>query len=143
MAQTASMNSPVPARSADIPADARRRLILVDDDDSARRSLQLLLSAHGFDVRSFAAAAPILADPQAIDAPFLVVDQHLPVGDGVSLIAALRERGWRGRAVMITGFPSRELSEAADRQGCPTVLEKPLRGGELLRALGERLPDNP
>lgn len=143
MAQNASMNSPVPARSADIPADVRRRLILVDDDDSARRSLQLLLSAHGFDVRSFAVAAPILADPQAIDAPFLVVDQHLPVGDGVSLIAALRERGWRGRAVMITGFPSRELSEAADRQGCPIVLEKPLRGGELLRALGERLSDNP
>lgn len=137
------MNSSLPARGADIPADARRRLILVDDDDPVRRSLQLLLSAHGFDVRSFAAAAPILGDPQAIDTPFLVVDQRLPDGDGVSLIAALRERGWRGRAVMVTGFPSRELSEAADRQGCPIVLEKPLRGGELLRALGERLPDNP
>lgn len=138
------MNHPVPpARTADLSGNARRRLILVDDDDSARRSLQLLLSAHGFDVRSFAAAAPILADPQAIDAPFLVVDQQLPASDGISLIAALRERGWRGRAVMITGFPSRELSEAADRQGCPIVLEKPLRGAELLRALGERLPNNP
>jgi len=138
------MNNPATsARAANAPADTRRRLILVDDDDSARRSLQLLLSAHGFDVRSFASAAPILADPQAIDAPFLVVDQRLPDSDGVSLIATLRQRGWHGRAVMITGFPSRELAEAADRQGCSHVLEKPLRGAELLIALGERLPDHP
>jgi len=131
------------ARAVTAPADLRRRLILVDDDDSARRALQLLLSAHGFDVRSFAAAAPILADPQAIDVAFLVVDQRLPDGDGVSLLAALRERGWRGRAVMITGFPSRDLAEAADRQGCSIVLEKPLRGSDLLIALGERPPDHP
>ena len=138
------MNAPVPlARIAEIPADARRRLILVDDDDSARRSLQLLLSAHGFDVRSFATAAPVLADPRAIDAPLLVVEQHLPDGDGVSLIATLCEQDWRGRAVMITDFPSRELPEAADRQDRLIVLEKPLREADLLRALEERLPDHP
>ena len=44
---------------------------------------------------------------------------------------------------MITGFPSRELPEAADRQDRLIVLEKPLRGADLLRGLDERLPDHP
>ncbi|MGN6278804.1 MAG: response regulator [Sphingomonas sp.] len=120
---------------------ARQHLIVVDDDDGVRRSLQLMLHWRGYDVHSFAAAEPVLADPKAVDAALLVVDQGLPDGDGISLMAALRERGWRGRAVMITGFPTPDLVEAAGRHGCTTVLEKPLRNFELLMALGNKVDD--
>lgn len=120
---------------------ARQHLIVVDDDDAVRRSLQLMLHWRGYDVHSFAAAEPVLADPKAIDAALLVVDQGLPDGDGISLMATLRERGWRGRAVMITGSPSPGLLKAAGRYGCTTVLEKPLRNFELLLALGNRTED--
>lgn len=118
---------------------ARRRLIVVDDDDSVRRSLQLMLHWRGYDVRSFACAAPVLDDPQTIEAAAIVIDQRLPDGEGIALLVALRARGWRGRAVMITGFSTPELTEAARSQDCDAVLEKPLRGIDLLAALGERL----
>ena len=126
--------------AATVEPEARRRLIVVDDDDAVRRSLQLMLHWRGYDVRSFASSAPVLADALAIEAAAIVVDHRLPDGDGVSLLAALRARGWRGRAVVITGFPSPELVAAARLQGCEAVLPKPLRGIDLLVALGEH-PD--
>jgi FixJ family two-component response regulator len=115
---------------------ARPRLIVVDDDDTVRRSLQLMLHWRGFDVRSFASAAPVLDDPGVDDTGLIVVDHRLPDRDGVALLAALRTRGWRGRAVMITGFPSAGLAAAARREGCDIVLEKPVRSLDLMIALG-------
>jgi len=120
---------------------ARRRLIVVEDDESVRRSLQLMLHWRGYDVRSFARAAPVLDDPQMIEAAAIIIDQRLPDGEGLALLTTLRARGWSGRAVMITGFLSPGLREAARFQGCDTVLEKPLRGFDLLVALGERPAD--
>lgn len=131
----------IATEGGNVEPPARPHLIVVDDDDGVRRSLQLMLHWRGYDVHSFASAEPVLADPKALDAALLVVDQGLPDGDGISLMASLRERGWRGRAVMITGFPTPDLVEAAGRHGCTTVLEKPLRNFELLMALGNQMDD--
>ena len=120
--------------------EASRRLIVVIEDDVVRRSLQLMLRWRGYEVRSFASIAPVLADPHAAEAVAIVVDERLPDGDGVSLLTALRVQGWTGRAVMITAHPSLELAAAAQRLFCETVLIKPLRGVDLLVALGEN-PD--
>jgi FixJ family two-component response regulator len=117
------------------PPDPRPLVLLVEDDDGVRRSLQLLLTGRGFRVRSFATAGPALADAEAREASLLVADYRLPDGDGVALLAALRARGWDGRAVLTTAFPSRTLEEAARAAGYAAVLEKPLRHQELLGAL--------
>ena len=113
----------------------RGRILLLEDDDGVRRSLQLLLQGHGFEVRSFAAATPALADPLSANVDFLVTDNRLPDGDGVSALRTLRARGWRGRAVLITAFPSETVSEAAQAAGFSAILEKPLRQQLLLAAL--------
>jgi len=126
--------SPLPLQEA----GARRRLIVIDDDDAVRRSLQLLLNSRGYDVRSFNAAAPALADPGLTRTPFLVIDRRLPDGDGLALLDQLKRRGWNGRAILITGFPSSTLAAEARARGYDAVLEKPLRQHELLMAIGER-----
>jgi FixJ family two-component response regulator len=120
------------------PAAERPILILVEDDDGVRRSLQLLLFGRGFEVRSFASAAAALADPAALDAHYLVADYRLPESDGVTLLAAMRERGWTGRAVLITAYPSDALQDAAHVVGFNAVIEKPLRQQDLLGALNSR-----
>jgi FixJ family two-component response regulator len=133
------MNDPaLSVAAADVPVNARRPLILIDDDDSARRSLQLLLSAHGFEVRSFASAAPILGDPRAIETPLLVIDDQLPDARGLHILTELRRNGWQGRAVLITALPSPGLAEEARKCGFQALVEKPIREGELMAALGER-----
>lgn len=115
--------------------DPRPLVLLVEDDDGVRRSLQLLLTGRGYRVRSFPALAPAIADADARQAALLIADYRLPDGDGVALLSRLRARGWDGRAVLTTAFPSRALDAAARGAGFAAVIEKPLRHQELLGAL--------
>ena len=113
----------------------RSRAVLIEDDNAVRRSLQLLLSSRGFDVRSFGTASPFLADPQPEHTDLLVTDYRLPDGDGIGVLQAMLRAGWRGRSILITGFPSADLTESAKACGFDAVLEKPLRPNELTGAI--------
>jgi FixJ family two-component response regulator len=110
-------------------------LVLVDDDDAIRRALQLLFLGHGYRVRSFASAAAALADPLIEEAEYLVADFLLSESDGVALLRELRARGWEGRAVLVTAYPSGAVQRAAKASGYAAVLEKPIRQHELLASL--------
>ncbi|WEK45111.1 MAG: response regulator [Candidatus Sphingomonas colombiensis] len=115
--------------------EAPRRAILIEDDDGVRRSLQLLLHWHGFDVRSFASALRLLGSPLVWDADVLVADYRLPDGNGIDVLRELRRQGWSGRSVLITAFPSDDLIREAKESGYDTVLVKPLREQALIAAL--------
>lgn len=119
------------------PQSPARRLcaVLVEDDEPVRRSLQLLLHARGYDVRSYASAAPLLQDIRPDEADLLVTDYRLPDGDGMGVLRAMHRSGWTGRSVLITAFPSPALAESARACGFDAVLEKPLRPNELVGAL--------
>jgi FixJ family two-component response regulator len=122
-------------RSPAPQADQRPLVLLVEDDDGVRRSLQLLLTGRGYRVRAFSAAAPAIADSASGEAALLVADYRLADSDGVQLLAELRARGWVGRAVLVTAFPSRALDEVARAAGFDAVIEKPLRQHTLFAAL--------
>lgn len=102
-------------------------IALVDDDPGVRRSVQLLLRSRGYDVRSYASSAAMLADAQVLDAACLVTDYLMPEIDGIAVLDALRERGWNGPAILVSAYYSPRLIEQAKRRGFASVLEKPLR----------------
>lgn len=112
-----------------------RRVLLVEDDDAVRRSLHLLLHGHGYEVKSYAAVAALTADKAAGEADYLVTDYRLADGDGLGVLRGLRRTGWAGRAILITGFPSSTLHDAALAGGFSAVIEKPLHHGQLLNAM--------
>lgn len=116
--------------------DTGRRAFLVEDDEAVRRSIQLLLHWRGYEVRSFAAAAPLLNSDNPEGAEILIADYCLPDGNGIAVLRGLREKGWVGRSVLITGYPTAELLKEAKESGFDTVLEKPLRRHELIAAIG-------
>ncbi|MBS88201.1 response regulator [Sphingobium sp.] len=109
------------------PVRDRPRLLLVEDDAGVRRSLQLLFRARGFEVRAYAAGAALIADPTTRNACCLVADYRLEETDGIEVLSRLREDGWSGPAVLITAFPSADLTERALAHGFSQVLEKPFR----------------
>jgi len=123
------------SRSSVPSAEFRLRAVLIEDDEGVRRSLQLLLHARGYDVRSYASAAPFLLDPRSDEVDLLVTDYRLPDGDGLGVLRAMRRDDWRGRSVLITAFPSTMLIDNARACGFDAVLEKPLRPNELVGAL--------
>lgn len=119
-----------------LPASATRpRVLLLEDDDGVRRSLHLLLHGRGYEVRSFASAAPLLADPSLAEADVLISDYRLPDSDGLGVRRALERQGWTGRSVLITGFADAGLCDQAQQAGYDSVLAKPLRQHELACAL--------
>lgn len=118
------------------PAPTPQRILLLDDDPGVRRALHLMLRAHGFDVRSHESPVLLLADPAVAEAAFLIADYRLPVSNGIEVLGALRDAGWQGRAILITGIAPPALREEALAAGYATVLEKPLRAHDVLHALG-------
>ncbi|MEG3165301.1 response regulator [Sphingomonas sp. PB2P19] len=131
------MTEPLP------PAPVRRpRVVLIDDDAGVRRSLQLLLHWRGFDVRSFGTAAPVLSAHAADDTDVLITDYLLPDSDGIAVLETLRGRGWRGRAILITAFPSAALIERARASGFVALLEKPIQQHAVIATIGV-LPRTP
>ena len=124
--------------------DTGRRALIVEDDEGVRRSLQLLLHWRGYDARSYAAADLLLASDDINGADVLIADYRLPDATGFDVLLALQQRGWTGRSVLITAFPSDELVATAKKIGFDAILEKPLRQQELAIALAaERPPYNP
>lgn len=115
------------------PQTAERPMILlVEDEPAVRRSLQLVLQGSGFAVRSYASGAALVADRGAAQATGLIADYRLPDSNGLAVLRALRAGGFRGRAILVTGYPSRELSAKARQEGFLCVLNKPL-GDRALR----------
>jgi FixJ family two-component response regulator len=120
--------------------DPRPRLHIVEDDHGVRRSMQLLFQGQGFAVRAYPSGEALLADRESVPPDCLLVDYRLGDLNGVALLAAVRKRGWAGPAVLVTGFPSAELTARALQAGYSAVFEKPLRERTLVQAL-RRLVD--
>ncbi|WP_420138396.1 response regulator [Sphingomonas sp.] len=114
---------------------SRPVLLLVEDEPAVRRSLQLILQGDGFDVRSFGSAATLLADPSASSAIALVADYRLPDSDGLSILRDLKAAGFKGRAVLVTGYGSSHLSMNALAAGFSSILEKPFADRTVREAL--------
>ena len=114
---------------------ARPKILLLEDDSGVRRSLQLLLQAQGFDVRAYAAGAPLLSDESADEAVCLIADYRMEDLDGIAVLLRLRAKNWAGPAILITAFSSQDLRERAISAGYAVVLEKPLRQHALVETV--------
>lgn len=118
------------------PQHERRDVVLlVEDEDAVRRSLQLFLTGQGYHVRAYAAAATLLSDRALDDARLLVADYRLPDSNGVHLLTTMRQRGWTGRAVLMTGHRSEQVEGMAREAGYASIMGKPLQHQHLLLAL--------
>ena len=100
--------------------------------------MQLLLRGRGFEVKAYANARALLADPAALEAVCLVADYRLAGTDGIAVLQALRARGWQQPAVLMTAFGSEDIAGRARAAGFEEVFEKPLKDLALVAAL-ERL----
>ena len=125
------------------------RVLVVDNDPVFRKYLRELLVRDGFAVVTAASFANALDAAERFHPALAVVDWALPVspgvyGDGVDLIAALRQRHSLP-TVLITGHELAAVEEALSRRQVvprPPVLRKPLEGA-VLRATVLRLLQSP
>jgi len=107
-----------------------QRISIVEDDVDLLDAIRFSLLAEGYTVRAYETARALLADADMAQTTCFVVDQQLPDGDGVDLIAELRRRGLASAAIMITTNPDAKSRAACRALGVP-IVEKPLLGESL------------
>lgn len=95
-----------------------------------------MLRSRGYHVSGYTSGQALVSDPDALSAHCVVLDYRMPDIDGFAILQQLRERGWTGSAIMISGFHDAVLARRAREAGFDHVLAKPLIGRALLEAIG-------
>ena len=111
------------------------RILIVDDDEALRESLQLVLSAEGFEVWAAedAGAALRLAERGGLDA--ILCDLRMPGVDGMELLPQLVRRLPQTAVIMMSAYGTEELALQAMNLGAYDYLAKPFQPAEAVFAL--------
>jgi two-component system response regulator FixJ len=117
----------------------QRFVFIVEDDEGVRSSMRLLLEASGYRVRDFASAEGLLAAAAIHEVGCIVSDYSLPGMTGMDMIEALRARGVRVPAIIVTAN-ARGIAARAERAGVAMVLRKPMTAETLTQWLNEIFP---
>jgi len=100
-------------------------IYVVDDDHDVLVSLQFLLEAEDFDVRTFRSGSALLWSSAPHEADCLVVDYKMAGIDGLELAGRLRALDVVTPIVLITGYPDENIRAKASSAGVRQVLLKP------------------
>ena len=111
-----------------------KTLALVDDDSEFSEFLAQDLQQRGVAVRVFGDSNDLLADREAYDFDFYVVDLALPGVDGVELIRILRRRSGAGLLV-VSGRLAPDVFEQVITAGADMYLAKPVRFAQVALAV--------
>lgn len=112
---------------------SRPGLVLVlDDDTSICRSLGRLLSANGFQVKTFERPSELIASEIPRSNACMVVDLNLPEMDGVQMCEKLRQSGRALPTILITARTDAGARSLAAKSDAIALLFKPFPEEELL-----------
>jgi two-component system response regulator FixJ len=114
-------------------------VFITDDDEAVRDSLQLLLEAAGYRVRSFASGGDFLAAVPSSDAGCLIIDVRMPDVGGLDVQQRLRVEGNALPVIVITGHGDVPLAVRAMKAGAVDFVEKPFTQQAILAAVERAL----
>jgi len=111
-------------------------VVVVDDEPAVCASLKFSLELEGFAVRTYGSAAELFHAGDFGDCNCFVIDQRMPIMNGMELIAELREQKVETPAILIISHSTAALAARAAKAGVP-IVEKPLLGNALLDRIRE------
>lgn len=126
--------------------DAARSLLIVDDDAPFRNRLARAMERRGFDVVAVDSVASGVEIAHEAAPVYAVVDLRLGDGNGLDVVAALRNARPEARIVMLTGYGNIATAVAAVKAGAVDYLPKPADADAVEAALladGRTLPPPP
>ena len=124
-------------------------LLIVDDDRPFSTRLARAMEGRGFQVRVAESVADGVAAVETQAPAYAVIDMRLGDGNGLDVIARLKERRPDARGVILTGYGNIATAVTAVKLGAFDYLAKPADADEIYPALraepGERAepPENP
>jgi DNA-binding NtrC family response regulator len=120
-------------------------VLVIDDEKTFRLVAEEALAAEGFDVVSAATGGAGIKAFKADPKDFVILDRHLPDGDGVKfledLLAEARERDVEPYVIMATAYADVESAVAAVKLGAKDYMTKPLQLPELIVTMRKALEE--
>jgi two-component system, LuxR family, response regulator FixJ len=104
-----------------------------------RDSLELLLSAAGYETLAFAAADAFLRHPREPGRGCLLSDIRMPGMNGIELLETVRGSDSACPVVLITGHGDVPLAVEAMKHGAADFIEKPFDDTRLIAAIAAAL----
>ena len=83
---------------------ADRSLLIVDDDRPFLARLARAMEGRGFTVETAETVEDATAKVKAAAPAFAVIDMRLSDGNGLDVVAAIREKREDARAIILTGY---------------------------------------
>ena len=110
-------------------------LLIVDDDRAFLQRLARAMETRGFAVEAAGSVNEGLALLRQRAPAFAVVDMRLDDGNGIDVIAALKELRPDSRAVVLTGYGNIATAVSAVKIGAADYLAKPADADDVYNAL--------
>jgi DNA-binding NtrC family response regulator len=120
---------------------SKGRILLVEDDPSVNTLVAAFLRAHDYEVDTADSLGAAEGALRARPPDAVLLDQVLPDGNGLELLARLKAAPPAVPVIMLTGHGSIELAVRAIKEGAEQFLTKPVDMTALLVLL-ERLVEN-
>jgi len=107
------------------------KVLIVEDDVATRRGLESAIKELGGQTKSVGTAGEAMRAIDDFKPEVLVVDVHLPDGDGIEVFRAAADSDPERVGIVITGQASLDSAVEALRAGIADYLLKPLRPAQL------------
>lgn len=112
-----------------------KSLLIIDDDRAFLQRLGRAMETRGFAVEMAETIGEGLASIQKGPPDYAVVDMRLEDGNGLDLIAVLKEVHPETRAVVLTGYGNIATAVTAVKMGAADYLAKPADADDVYNAL--------
>jgi CheY-like chemotaxis protein len=124
-----------PPRLAVVPATRNARICAIDDDPDVVDIIQVYLEPIGYAVSTATGPAEALALARSQPFDLVLCDVGMPRQNGIEVCRALRESGYRGKLVLMTGWENYGASDDQRTVACDALLKKPFVGTELIQVI--------
>src|SRR3712207_6173196 len=129
----------VEAREVASGPRADNSLLIVDDDRAFSTRLARAMEGRGFTVRVAETVADGVAEIDSQAPAYAVIDMRLADGNGLDVIARLKERRPEARGVILTGCGNIASAVTAVKLGAFDYLAKPADADEIHRSEERRV----
>ena len=124
-----------------LPEGAERSLMIVEDDKPFLQRLARAMEGRGFEVTPVETIAEGLRIADTAPPAYAVVDLRLEDGNGLDVIAKLRQTRPDARAIVLTGYGNIASAVTAVKAGAADYLSKPADADDVFNALMARPND--
>lgn len=124
-------------------------LLIVDDDRPFLTRLARAMEARGFKVDTAESVEEAVGKARAHPPAYAVIDMRLADGNGLDVVAAIRDQREDARTIILTGYGNIATAVTAVKLGAVDYLSKPADADDIFAALtrsaDERAapPENP